>query len=230
MLFSHIKFHVVKYYASLWCKQIATIRYGLFTVYILPQKKVFTFVERVFKIEGARWKVGGASTQHWSRWKSLDFMIFIKRGCLRLFVLVLPFFRISKWGLVQIGPTQWCLWRTPHFSSTLDFEFLALTQLYSFFRCCLYDLFKSKCAGLYYCSHSWETKSPLSPETTPSVLKKSQQHWQRLISSSVSLSGLLLDICHRHLHFWSRIGISWTYNRLLCQFHLCPESPAPGSP
>ena len=43
---------------------------------------------------------------HWSQREFLDFVIFPKRGCLRLFAPVLPSFEHSKWGLSQFGPTQ----------------------------------------------------------------------------------------------------------------------------
>ena len=48
-------------------------------------------------------------------------------------------FAMSKRGLVQFGPTQWWVWRTPYFSSSpLDFEYLALSQVYTFFQWRLY--------------------------------------------------------------------------------------------
>ncbi len=56
---------------------------------------------------------------HWSQWESLDLAIFSKRGCLRLFVPVLPSLWISKWGLVHFGPTQWEGVAHPYFSSSL---------------------------------------------------------------------------------------------------------------
>ncbi len=46
---------------------------------------------------------------------------------------------ISKWGLVQFGPTQWWVWHTSYFSSRpLNFEYLAMLQVYTFFWWRLY--------------------------------------------------------------------------------------------
>ncbi len=115
-----------------------------------PPKESIHFCRAEYsRLRGARWKVGGAPNPplSWSKvgqasfWNSLDFVIFLKRDCLRLFVLVSPSFRISKRGLVQFGQTQWWVWRTPYFSpSPLDFEYVALPQVYTFFRWRLYDI------------------------------------------------------------------------------------------
>ena len=77
-----------------------------------PPKESIHFCRAEYsKLRGARWKVGGAPNQPLSWSKPVS-----------------PSFGISKWGLVQFGPTL----------APLNFEYLALPQVNTFFRWRLY--------------------------------------------------------------------------------------------
>ncbi len=145
---------------SMWCLLVFASFAGMASLFDIraqnlqsPPKESIHFCRAEYsKLRGARWKVGGAPNPplSWSKlgqasfcnsknpplsWSKLGQASFLKRGCLRLFVLVSPSFRISKRGLVQFRPTQGWVWRTPTFPlAPLDFEYLALPQVYTFFQ------------------------------------------------------------------------------------------------